>query len=263
MTMGQRIYQARMEAGLSQRQLAGEEITRNMLSSLEHDAANPSVATLTYLAQRLGKPVSYFLGEDAPQIPEYAQLQAARASYDAGAYRKCLDALGKIQEPGEILGREISLLRALAAMALAEEMIGKGRLPYAGRLLAQAERAGEDCPYFDGAQLRRLRILQAMQAPGRADRIPAEDDALLLRAQGALDNGQPGEAERYLNACQDRKGEQWNYLMGMAHFHRGAYAQAAEHLHRAEDQRDVRQELEICYRELGNFQKAYYYAKKQ
>ena len=64
MTMGQRILAARLAAGLSQRELAGEEITRNMLSSLEHDTANPSVATLRYLAGRLGRPVSYFLGED-------------------------------------------------------------------------------------------------------------------------------------------------------------------------------------------------------
>ena len=41
MTMGQRILAARLAAGLSQRELAGEEITRNMLSSLEHDTANP------------------------------------------------------------------------------------------------------------------------------------------------------------------------------------------------------------------------------
>ena len=31
MTMGQRILAARLAAGLSQRELAGEEITRNML----------------------------------------------------------------------------------------------------------------------------------------------------------------------------------------------------------------------------------------
>ena len=39
MTMGQRILAARLAAGLSQRELAGEEITRNMLSSLDHTSS--------------------------------------------------------------------------------------------------------------------------------------------------------------------------------------------------------------------------------
>ena len=61
MSLGERLRQARLEAGLSQRQLCGERITRNMLSQLESGAASPSVATLSYLAARLGKPVGYFL----------------------------------------------------------------------------------------------------------------------------------------------------------------------------------------------------------
>ena len=85
MTMGQRILAARLAAGLSQRELAGEEITRNMLSSLEHDTANPSVATLRYLAGRLGRPVSFFLGEDGPS--------EAVAAFEAGDYRRCLEKL--------------------------------------------------------------------------------------------------------------------------------------------------------------------------
>ena len=57
MTIGQRILTARQEAGLSQRQLAGESITRNMLSAIEHDKAKPSLDTLQYLSGVLGKPV--------------------------------------------------------------------------------------------------------------------------------------------------------------------------------------------------------------
>lgn len=41
MSLGERLRQARLEAGLSQRQLCGERITRNMLSQLESGAASP------------------------------------------------------------------------------------------------------------------------------------------------------------------------------------------------------------------------------
>jgi len=58
MELGDKLRQARIEAGLSQRQLCGEEITRNMLSLIENGSAKPSMKTLQYLAGRLGKTVS-------------------------------------------------------------------------------------------------------------------------------------------------------------------------------------------------------------
>ena len=64
MELGRKILQAREAAGLSQRQLCGDVITRNMLSRIEHGTVRPSVSTLTYLAERLGKPISYFLDEE-------------------------------------------------------------------------------------------------------------------------------------------------------------------------------------------------------
>ena len=61
MSLGEKLRQARLEAGLSQRALCGEEITRNMLSRIENGAAQPSMRTLQYLAAQLGKPLSFFL----------------------------------------------------------------------------------------------------------------------------------------------------------------------------------------------------------
>lgn len=262
MTLGQLICQARQEAGLSQRQLAGEEITRNMLSALEHDTANPSVATLRYLARRLDKPVSYFLGEDVPQIPEYPALVQARQAYDSGNYRQCLELLDRMEQPGEILDREITLLKALSALALAEEMIRENRIPYAQRLLDGVEVAVDRCPYWTRGNLRQLRILQAKCDPAKASRIPPEDDALLLRCRAALELEQLGEALNYLDAAQDRRCPEWNYLRGQIHFRLGEYADAAQCFHRAEDHYDLRQSLEICYRELEDYKMAYFYARK-
>ena len=46
MTMGEKLRQARMEAGLSQRRVCGDRITRNQLSLLEHDRVGPSLELL-------------------------------------------------------------------------------------------------------------------------------------------------------------------------------------------------------------------------
>ncbi len=68
MELGEKLRLARLEAGLSQRALCGDEITRNMLSRIENGAARPSMKTLRFLAARLDKPVSYFLEEDTVSI---------------------------------------------------------------------------------------------------------------------------------------------------------------------------------------------------
>ena len=60
MELGEKLRQARLRLGLSQRQVCGDQITRNMLSRIENGAARPSMKTLGCLAARLGKPVSYF-----------------------------------------------------------------------------------------------------------------------------------------------------------------------------------------------------------
>ena len=62
MTMGGGCAGPGKRRGLSQRQVCGDQITRNQLSQLEHDRVGPSVETLRYLAGQLGRPVSYFFG---------------------------------------------------------------------------------------------------------------------------------------------------------------------------------------------------------
>ena len=46
MTLGEKIRQARLDAHLSQRELCGDVITRNMLSQIENGSARPSMDTL-------------------------------------------------------------------------------------------------------------------------------------------------------------------------------------------------------------------------
>ena len=46
MTLGEKLRRTRMEKGLTQAEVAGDRITRNMLSQIENDVASPSVGTL-------------------------------------------------------------------------------------------------------------------------------------------------------------------------------------------------------------------------
>lgn len=54
MKLGEKIRQARLNAGLTQAELAGDFITRNMLSQIENSLAMPSLQTAMYIADKLG-----------------------------------------------------------------------------------------------------------------------------------------------------------------------------------------------------------------
>ena len=134
MTLGQRLRQARIAAGLSQRQLCGTAITRNQLSQLECDRAVPSLGTLSYLAGRLGKPVSYFLGESAsPNLPV---LEEVCAQWERP--RQALLALEAYRPEGSVLDDLASLLEARLRLALAREAAAEGETDRAQALLEQA-----------------------------------------------------------------------------------------------------------------------------
>jgi transcriptional regulator with XRE-family HTH domain len=68
MTIGQRIREARLGRQMTQQELVGDYITRNMLSKIENDAATPSVRTLEFLAGAMGMPPGVFLS-DTPAEP--------------------------------------------------------------------------------------------------------------------------------------------------------------------------------------------------
>ena len=80
MELAQKLKQARLDAGLSQKAICGDRITRNMLSQIENGSARPSMETLRYLAGQLGKPISYFLEDDAVTSPNQTLMEQARSA---------------------------------------------------------------------------------------------------------------------------------------------------------------------------------------
>lgn len=256
MELGERLRKARLEAGLSQRQLCGETITRNMLSQIESGKAQPSMSTLRILAQRLGKPVGYFLEEAAPIPPA---MTRARGAYAAGQYRQAMELLEEIEQE-DSFGEEYRLLQGLCLLALAEQALKEGRLPYARELL---HRAGEGRSLYWSAPMERERQLLLWQA-GEPVILDPDDRELILRAQKALEQGNGEQAARYLDAAQSRQ-EDWCILRGRAEMLQSRYTEATGYLHRAEEAfpRQTAQLLEQCYRELEDYKMAYHYACKQ
>ena len=268
MELGARLRQARLEAGLSQRQLCGDEITRNMLSQIENGSARPTMTTLQYLAARLGKPVGYFLEEEAVLSPNQQVMAGARRAFLAGESQSVLRTLAEYREPDPVFDQEKALLLSLSAMDAAEQALAQGRLPYAAELLRQAGSAGQNCCYYTQALERRRLLLLGQAAPEEAPRVakllPSLDEELLLRARAALEAEMPERCGQLLEAARDKTSPLWNLLRGEAYFAQGMFAEAARCYHRAEQAhpREAVPRLESCYRQLEDYKQAYFYACK-
>ena len=262
MELSQKLKQARLDAGLSQKALCGDRITRNMLSQIENGSAHPSMDTLRYLAGQLGKPVSFFLEEDAVTSPNQALMAQARQAEPSAV----LALLGGYQAPDPTFDRERWLLEALACLALAQDALRQDKRPYARRLLEQAQAAGSHTPYYTAACQHRWLLLchQAGGSPEELEpQLPDLTPELLLRAEAAL---QRRDYERCaaLLAAADRQDLPWHYLTARMYFAQKAYGDARPHFEAAWEYAPQLccRALEDCCRELSDFAGAYFYACK-
>lgn len=269
MELGERLRQARLEAGLSQRQLCGEEITRNMLSQIENGSARPSMDTLRCLAARLGKPVSFFLDEQTVTSPNQAVMARARQAYIAGQAGACVQTLESYREPDTIFDNERWLLEALARMALAGEAVIGGKPAYAAALLERAAEAGGRTVYYSEALERQRLLLRYGAEPESAEAIakalPDNTPELLLRAEAALTAGNPEQAGLLLEAAQGSRDARWQLLRGDACYAREDYAGAIPYYVQAKDAypRQTLPKLETCYHALKDFENAYHCATER
>lgn len=108
--IGERLKAARLRAGLTQERLASGRYTKAYVSALENGLAKPSMAALTFFADRLGLPPSHFLTEG---LPVWSRLEADIA-LAAGRWQDAADAYESLLPNASDQGSRAELLRGLA-----------------------------------------------------------------------------------------------------------------------------------------------------
>ncbi|PKM51371.1 MAG: hypothetical protein CVV02_07130 [Firmicutes bacterium HGW-Firmicutes-7] len=88
MTLGHKVKEARIAKQMTQKELAGDFITRNMLSQIENDNAAPSIKTIEYIASILDKPISYFM--DSEQSDQGSIIEELLTIYEDHNYNECI-----------------------------------------------------------------------------------------------------------------------------------------------------------------------------
>ena len=93
MTIGEKIKKLRTDKLMSQSELAGSEITRNMLSQIEHGSALPSLSTVRYIAARLNVSPGFLLAEDEDEMLylKQAEINNIKKAFTARNYYLCRD----------------------------------------------------------------------------------------------------------------------------------------------------------------------------
>lgn len=150
--IGRRIKEARLSKKMTQAEVVGNFITRNMLSQIESGTALPSMKTLAYLSQVLELPFSTLLDETefssakesktlSRALPDNScagELNLMRGLFDQKDYKGILQHL-EILEQDDFLYDEKAAYRARASyeQALSEET--DDNLPEALFLAREAE----------------------------------------------------------------------------------------------------------------------------
>ena len=265
MNLGEKLRSARLEKGLSQRQLCGSQISRNMLSLIENGGAKPSMDTLRYLAQALEKPVSYFLDDNAITSPNRQVMAAARTFYAANDPGQALKALEAYCAPDEVFDYEYALLKTLSCLCFAQQAMDAGKSAYAEALLEQARTAALATPYLTETLLERIALLasslQRANAAALAGDLTDSAPMLLLRAHAAFEKSAYGRCLTLLDAME-RSCDEAALLRGDALMAIDRFSEAAESYLSvsADNAPQAYAKLEQCYRMLGNYEKAYFYA---
>lgn len=258
MELGVKIRQARLEAGLSQRQLCGTFMTRNMLSLIENGAAQPSVETILYLARRLGRSVAYFLEEEGLSSPNTALMARLREAFAQKEYTQVLKALEEYSAPDGVFDDEAALLKERACLSLAEQAVKEQRLPYARHLLEQVRCEG----LYTEDLIQKKWLLET--ACGGAQEPDFLDAYLLGRARQLLEQEHAAAAAALLDAAEAHD-VCWLLLRADAYIALGEHASAVALLQQAEaaGAQEAAEKLERCYTALEDYKMAYLYACKQ
>jgi tetratricopeptide (TPR) repeat protein len=281
--IGTAIRQARLNAGLTQAEVAKGRYTSAYISALERGLAKPSMAAITYISERLGVPVRQFLaGEDVGSsrleadlllaagdsqgaLDRYETLLAAAVDKRTRAelLRGMAEALCRLERGGEAVGI------ASEAVELAQAMGKKAEAAYAGYWLGYAQ--------YQRENLREARAVLENLLKQVRDGLDVLPD-FRFRLLTALANVEAwdGEHQRALAYLEEARAlttdldlrRRASFLAGLANSYResGDYeaaitmgTQSLTLFRAAESQRDVAalsNNLALTFLKLGNLERA-------
>ncbi len=158
MDIGKKIKTIRVEKLMTQNELSGDIITRNMLSQIENGNALPSLTTIFQLAHKLGVPAGYLLSEGEEEFiyNKTRVMKNIKKAYLDKNYEWCREmCISSFDEYDD----EIELILTDCCIGEAEGLIRNGRLYQARELLDAALGHTQRTIYSTVTQKNRIYIM--------------------------------------------------------------------------------------------------------
>lgn len=285
MNLGEKIKKARLEAKMTQAELAGNKITRNMLSQIENGKATPSVSTVNYISERLGLSGGYLLSEseDDSLYKKSLYIDQIKSAYKKGKFDKCYSLCRENYSDSD---DELLMMLSESALRLGIQNYRDGRLDIAYDYFCEVIKSAEKCCYdTDDTVFRASVYFDLIRDTGysgnssfSAKKIISESDGfqLLLYRNLAemIDSGKQG-----LAASLAGSGLLTDMLLSMhinakLDMSKKDYGAALSQLKMILSEFDLTEidsvmlfkiysDLEICCKELEEYQSAYVYSEEK
>jgi tetratricopeptide (TPR) repeat protein len=255
--IGDRIRKARTEAGLSQAQLGAPHFTRAYVSAIELGKARPAMKSLDFMAEKLGKPSSFFLEDaEADRRRQEQSVMVARGNQliSEGKALEAIALLEALSKQGATPSERASLLRSL------------------GRAYTQARRAPEAIAALNEA----LRFYKSTDNSEQIARTRSQLGAAMLEMRTYAEAQQELESALAFMSKADVKDPLLKvhtlYNLGVSLYMRADYRAAAQQFDRASregaDVADLRWQaglfagMGMSYSKLQDFEAAITYLRK-
>ena len=277
MHIGEKIKKLRTAKLMTQSELVGNEITRNMLSRIENGSANPSLETVCYIAGRLNVSPGFLLAEEGDEqiYFKHSEIVGIKKAFLSEDYRICRDICLKSDS---VEDDEIQLILSECNLAIAKEEFQRGNLRVACEFFDQTIESCEKTLYRTdhlvaevGLYFRYMRQISATLLSNVIDEeeinvYPALVDAF---CRYALAFEQGGDASADWMRLEEKRTPYVLHLEALHKMREAQYDDAYELLHEILlSEIGVPEpmlyfvfcDLEVCCRERQDFKGAYEYS---
>lgn len=269
--LGEKIKKLRKMRGLTQAELVGNTVTRNMLSNIENGKACPSLETLISIAERLSVSVSYLISEedDFAFYEKKRKISQIYRAFSAKNFPACIDLINSINEKDN----ELYYLLSASYLELGKKEVAYGSLVTASKNLEAAiefsSKTVIGTDHLEAQALMYLSIAKNVQSP------LLEFDA--QKYVGFLASSVDYEFFKYLTLDFSHSFENAVFSLHLESkklMQERNYSEAVKRLLNASElsKKDdfnafvifgIYTDLEYCYKQLYNFEKAYLYSTKR
>lgn len=278
--IGEKIKSLRLSKRMTQNELAGDQITRNMLSLVENGSALPSLQTIMYLSERLEVPAGIFLAREGEELvyKKMSELVKIKNTFKSREYKLCSAMCENLLLEGN--DDEVSYILSLCHFEIAKELFNTGRLHSSCEAFDLACSCAEDTIY--GGEIIRssaavyfdymLRLSPTLTSELGYDSYDGEyvltdPFCRYARVVRAIESGNDFAAKLYISEYENKDKCFCEHIKAIIEMSNNDFSSAYERLKKLINDTDCRaimydifKNLETCCREIGDYKSAYEYS---